>query len=295
MSGAPREAAVLLADVSDSTMLYETAGDATAHAAIEKCISLMREKTTKAKGEVIRTVGDEVLSAFPSADAAASAAMEMQLAVEGLPRVGTMRLGIRVGFCHGAMVERDGDVFGEAVSLAAQLSRVALKGQIITDGGTVARMSPLLRSLTRPISPVPVRGSAQEIQACELTWRVSADTTTAGLHKSVYKLNDTILRLVLNGSERIVSPVQPAVALGRDPQADLVIREPTASRAHGKIERRLGKFILTDHSANGTFVTVENDREIVLRREEFTLRSHGWIAFGQSRATASEVLEFYCE
>ena len=73
---------------------------------------------------------------------------------------------------------------------------------------------------------------------------------------------------------------------------DIII---TASRAHGKIERRLDKFILTDHSANGTFVTIEGDKEIVLRREEFTLRGHGWIAFGQSRSGATDVIEFFCE
>ena len=68
-----------------------------------------------------------------------------------------------------------------------------------------------------------------------------------------------------------------------------------ASRSHCKIERRLDKLILTDHSANGTFITVEGDKEIVLRREEFTLRGHGWIAFGQTRATATDVVEFFCE
>jgi adenylate cyclase len=68
-----------------------------------------------------------------------------------------------------------------------------------------------------------------------------------------------------------------------------------ASRAHSKIERRLDKFVLTDHSANGTFVTIEGDKEIILRREEFTLRGHGWIAFGQARSGATDVVEFFCE
>jgi len=94
-------------------------------------------------------------------------------------------------------------------------------------------------------------------------------------------------------AQRVVE--QTAVALGRDASADLVIKERMASRAHGKIERRLDKFILTDHSANGTFITIEGDKEIVLRREEFTLRGHGWIAFGQSRAAATDVVEFFCE
>ena len=57
----------------------------------------------------------------------------------------------------------------------------------------------------------------------------------------------------------------------------------------------LDKFVLTDHSANGTFVMVDGDKEIVLRREEFTLRGKGWIAFGQSKTTATDILEYFCE
>jgi class 3 adenylate cyclase len=60
-------------------------------------------------------------------------------------------------------------------------------------------------------------------------------------------------------------------------------------------ERRQDKFVLKDHSSNGTFVTAEGDIEILLQREEFTLRKHGWIAFGQSRAGTSEVVEYFCE
>jgi len=93
----------------------------------------------------------------------------------------------------------------------------------------------------------------------------------------------------------VLSAERPSLAMGRDQSADLVVKERMASRAHGKIERRLDKFILTDHSANGTFVTIEGDKEIVLRREEFTLRGHGWIAFGQSRTGATDVVEFFCE
>jgi adenylate cyclase len=113
--------------------------------------------------------------------------------------------------------------------------------------------------------------------------------------RSVYKPKKTTLRLMLQGKEHLLTDERTAVTMGRDQSADLVIADRMASRSHGKIERRLDKFILTDHSANGTFVTIEGDKEIVLRREEFTLRGHGWIAFGQSRAGASDVVEFFCE
>ena len=289
------EASVLFADVSGSTKLYETAGDATAHAAIEKCVNLMREKTIAAKGRVIKTIGDEVMSAFPTADNAADAAIEMQSAILELPPVGNTQIGIRIGFNHGPVVERDGDVFGDAVNLAARLAGVATKGQIITARDTVMLMSPMLKAATRAITTIQVKGKAQEIQVYELIWQQSEDMTTLASQKSVYKPKNAKLRLIVQGAEVILSSERPGVALGRDATADLVIKERMASRAHGKIERRLDKFILTDHSANGTFITVEGDKEIVLRREEFTLRGHGWIAFGQTRATATDVVEYFCE
>jgi adenylate cyclase len=289
------EVSVLFADVSGSTKLYETAGDAVAHAAIEKCVNIMRDKTLNAKGRVIKTIGDEVMSAFPSADQAADAAIEMQSAIAELPPVGNTQIGIRVGFNHGPVVERDGDVFGDAVNLAARLAGVATKGQIITARDTVMLMSPMLKAATRAITTIQVKGKAQEIQVYELIWQQSEDMTTLASQKSVYKPKNAKLRLAVQGSELFLSAERPALALGRDAAADLVIKDRMASRAHGKIERRLDKFILTDHSANGTFVTIEGDKEIVLRREEFTLRGHGWIAFGQSRSTATDVIEFFCE
>ena len=289
------ELSVLFADVSGSTKLYETAGDAVAHAAIEKCVSIMRDKTVNAKGRVIKTIGDEVMSAFATADQAADAAIEMQSAITEMPPVGNTQIGIRVGFNHGPVVERDGDVFGDAVNLAARLAGVATKGQIITARDTVMLMSPMLKAATRAITTIQVKGKAQEIQVYELIWQQSEDMTTLASQKSAYKPKNAKLRLLVQGSEMVLSTERPAVALGRDASADLVIKERMASRAHGKIERRLDKFILTDHSANGTFVTIEGDKEIVLRREEFTLRGHGWIAFGQSRATASDIVEFFCE
>src|SRR5205085_10235178 len=104
------EASVLFADVSGSTKLYETAGDAIAHAAIEKCVNLMREKTLNAKGRVVKTIGDEVMSAFLTADAAADAAIEMQSAISELPPVRGTQIGILIGFNPVPVVERDGDV-----------------------------------------------------------------------------------------------------------------------------------------------------------------------------------------
>ncbi len=82
--------------------------------------------------------------------------------------------------------------------------------------------------------------------------------------------------------------------MGRDLEADFVIRGRSASRAHAMIERRREHFVLADHSANGCFVTFEGRPEMRVHHEELTLVGHGWIAFGQPSAEAAQVAEFRC-
>ena len=222
------EAAVLFADVSGSTKLYESAGNTVAHAAVESCVNLMKQKTQASKGRVIKTIGDEVMSAFTSADDAADAAIEMQLAISELPPVGTTTLGIRIGFNFGPVVNRDGDVFGDAVNLAARLAAVATKGQIITARDTVMMMSPMLKASTRAITTIQVKGKAQEIQVYELMWQQNEDMTTLASHKSVFKPRNTTLRLKIQDTELVLS-VGPTVPR-HGPRS---IRRPGGEGAHG--------------------------------------------------------------
>jgi adenylate cyclase len=65
-----------------------------------------------------------------------------------------------------------------------------------------------------------------------------------------------------------------------------------ASRAHCEIELRADKFVISDRSANGTYISEDGQNEVVLRREEMVLRGHGYIVLGQSRAGATEVVEY---
>src|SRR3989442_6544028 len=83
-----RQSTVLFADVSGSTQLYQVAGDTTAHGAISGCLELMRKAVEGARGRVVKTIGDEVMALFPSADAAVAAAATMLRAVDALPAGG---------------------------------------------------------------------------------------------------------------------------------------------------------------------------------------------------------------
>ena len=144
-----RLATVLFADVSGSTKLYETAGDDAALEAISACLDAARKATESAGGRVIKTIGDEVMSVFPSPDAAANAAAEMQGRIEQLPPVAGTKLGMHIGFHHGPVLQRDDDVFGDTVNLASRLASQAKKGEIITSTDTAGLLGPVFRGMVR--------------------------------------------------------------------------------------------------------------------------------------------------
>lgn len=287
---------VLFADVSGSTKLYETVGDKAAHAAIDLCVKLFSAMTTQHGGRVVKTIGDEVMAIFPEASQAARAAVDIQLGVAQMAPVEKVRLGVRIGMHHGPVVERDGDVFGDTVNLSARLTEMAAKGQIITSLETAGRLEPIQRLDCRNLYEIAVKGKEKPVMLCEVLWTDSDDATTLVANSvTVRPAGTSGLRLVYRTRVIQLGDERPAVVMGRDVAVDLVVPDRMASRNHCVIERRQDKFFLVDHSANGTFLTVDGDREVVLRREEALLRSHGVIALGQPRATATELVEFFCE
>src|SRR6184192_1994049 len=172
-----REATVLFADVSGSTKLYETAGDATALEAISGCIAAARRATEASGGRVVKTIGDEVMGLFPGPDSAANAAAEIQARVELLPEVAGTKLGVRIGFHHGPVLQRDDDVFGDTVNLAARLVAQAKKGEIITTAETAQQLGPIFRTMVRHLYAITVKGKADEVALAELVWKRDADAT----------------------------------------------------------------------------------------------------------------------
>ena len=172
-----RETTVLFADVAGSTKLYETVGDATAHEAIARCLEKLRAAVEQSGGRVVKTIGDEVMALFPNPGAATMAAARMQTAMEELPAVGATKLGLRVGFNAGPVIQRDNDVFGDTVNLASRLVDQAGKGQIITSTETAAQLGPMFRSWLRQLYSIQVKGKSGEVALTEIVWKVDLDTT----------------------------------------------------------------------------------------------------------------------
>lgn len=292
------EMAVMFADISGSTRLYERLGDTRAFAAINNCLDILRRLTEVHRGRVVKTIGDEIMAVFPDAALAAQTACEMQLEVSALPPLDGVQMAIRIGFHFGTVIEskEDGDVFGDTVNTAARMAGIAHAGHIITSDATVKQLPAIMRSSIRALEALTVKGKTEDIRVCEVLWQESSEMTMMVNRTFTPQQADAVVRLVHSGQEFIVNADRPSLTLGRDEQADIVIEDRRASRMHGRIERRRDKFVFVDQSANGSYLTFRGEDEIELRREEVVLRGSGSISLGHPyQKDPSEVVEFFCE
>ena len=88
-------------------------------------------------GQLIKTIGDEVLFVAPTALDAARIALEL---VER-PKSDEKFPKVRAGVAYGDVVNRLGDVYGPTVNIAARLTSVARPGRVLADRGMQAAIT----------------------------------------------------------------------------------------------------------------------------------------------------------
>jgi class 3 adenylate cyclase len=279
------EVAILFADVVGSTQLYEQLGDDKARGMVGRCIEIMREATESNGGTVIKTIGDEVMATFGTADEAMGAAKAMQERITAAPELAhdNGHVAIRVGCHFGAVVQEQRDIFGSAVHTANRMTSQAKARQIITTLATVDRLSPEWRSIARQIDVATVRGKAEEVILFEILWQPEEATSmlpTVPWSRDKSR-KQRRLSLRANGKEVIVGEGRKSVTLGRAEDNDVVIKGNLISRVHARVESSRDRFTLIDESTNGTFVQTSTGDEIFVRRDSTVLTGEGTIGLGR--------------
>jgi adenylate cyclase len=86
----------------------------------------------KAGGRIFNTAGDAVLAEFPSAVEAVRCAIDIQesLRTRNMAYPASRHMSFRIGITIGDVVERDGDLLGDGVNIAARLEGLAEVGGI---------------------------------------------------------------------------------------------------------------------------------------------------------------------
>jgi adenylate cyclase len=279
------EVAILFADVVGSTQLYEQLGDLKARQMVARCLDIMREATETNRGTVIKTMGDEVMSTFPTADDAMGAAKRMQERISGDPGLEheNGRVAIRIGCHYGPVVQEQRDIFGSAVHTANRMTSQAKAKQIITTLSTVQRLSPEWQSTARQIDIATVRGKADEVVLFEVLWQPEEATSMLPAVALGRKLGVRPKRLSLRyqGREVTIGDGRKSATLGRAEDNDVVVKGNLISRVHARIEMSRDKFTLVDESTNGTFVQTNAGEEIFVRRDSTQLTGEGVIGLGR--------------
>ena len=160
----------MFADIAGSTRLYDTLGDVAAEGIIDDCLKLLKSVTKKHNGTVIKTIGDEIMSSFSNANDAASAALEMQTTLEN----SELDVSIRVGLQYGSAIERDGDIYGDAVNVAARMAGVAKGKQIITTEYLVCELNEKLSEHARLFDTAKVKGKDEALKIYQINWEEEA-------------------------------------------------------------------------------------------------------------------------
>ncbi len=290
--------AIMFADISGSTQLYENLGDVTARHTVSECLGVMTKVIKRYNGVVIKTIGDEIMCTFPTAEDAATAACEMNEELEDDitgQAPGTDSLSIRVGMHFGPAILEGGDVFGDAVNVAARMASLAKANQIITTQHTVEQLSPVLRASTRFIDRAPVKGKKEAIDIFEVIWQ-QEDVTRMSTGVIPQNQNTSVLRLAYKGTEVVLNDKQTTVVMGRSVSCYMAVDEKLASRQHVKLECRRGKFFITDQSTNGTYLLPEGGSESFLRREEVPISGRGKLSLGRSFSeNPADVVQYVIE
>ena len=281
--------AIMFTDVCDAERVYQELGDAEARKLGARCLKLIAEAARRNGGRLIKTIGDGAMITYRTVEDAYRAATIIQLAMRDAV------LKVRIGMHFGQVIETGDDVFGDTVNVAARVLARSGPDEILMTRECVDTLRPEQRATVRLLDTTSVKGRPEWVQIYRVlgdrenvtTVVAPSETPADAPQVLVLTYQDVTMRLETNGAP---------VLLGRDATCGLVIGSAWASRRHATIDVQRGRFVLTDHSSNGTFVADEGGNEQYLKREAHHLAAHGVISVGIGAVgNPRDIIHYRCE
>ena len=158
---------MLFVDLAGFSRLTETHGDAAA----VRSGTLLREVTERAArlhgGKVVKLLGDGAMLVFRAAQDAVSAGSFLLTSVgwnEELPPP-------HIGAHSGTVIERDGDLFGGTVNIAARLSSAAGPGEFVASAEIVSALEGHPEATLNPMGDLVLKNISRRISAFRIVPR----------------------------------------------------------------------------------------------------------------------------
>ena len=293
---------VLFVDLAGSTALFEAWGDLRATREITQLTQQMGDVVQAHGGRVVKKLGDGLLVLFAQAASAVAAAgaLQCQHLQGSAPWPRQQGVGLRVGVASGNLVQVDGDIYGDAVNVAARLCERADIGEIwITDTTAVdAGAVPDIRF--RALGDFDLRGKSEPMPIYLAEWHAEqapdALTLQAGFSAMapLDARGDGCIQLSWLGHSYRFAPSDMPLHVGRSADADICVDDAGVSRLHVRLDWRSGGCLLTDVSSYGTWLRFDGSgaTERRLHRESCWLHGTGQMALGMPWAEQAPILGF---
>jgi hypothetical protein len=232
----------------------------------------------KQGGNIVKTIGDEIMCYFDSLIEATEAAKEMNKFVH---EVG---VELRTGVSFGQVIHRDNDLFGDVVNSAAFLTKTARANEILIDETSLDLENAAIVHQIELIAEMTIKGRHKACKIFRLNWETqSANTQSATLVNgpATNSSGRKTINILYQGKSISLTPSNPILVVGRDKSSvNLKISHAKISRRHCTLSVKQGKFILEDHSTNGTYVHQEGLETTFVHRESFALLESGTLKLG---------------
>ena len=143
----------------------------------------------KASGRIFNTAGDAVLAEFPSAVDAVRCAIDIQesLRTRNMAYPPSRQMSFRIGITIGDVVERDGDLLGDGVNIAARLEGLAEVGGICVSRAVHEQVANKLSVQFADIGAQEVKNIPTPVHAYMVAMRREDGTYTTPQVKKVAK------------------------------------------------------------------------------------------------------------
>lgn len=132
--------ALLFTDLTDSTALYHTVGDAKAFKVVQEHFDVLSAIIAEHRGAIVKTIGDAVMAAFVEERDALNASFAMHRAFPAFRAGNTdaartfLKIGVYAGPCYVVTANGILDYFGQTVNIAARLQGASGPGEVVLDG-----------------------------------------------------------------------------------------------------------------------------------------------------------------
>jgi class 3 adenylate cyclase len=166
--------AIAFVDLAGYTSMTDRAGDEMAVRSAARLQELSDAIARRHGGRVVKLLGDGAMLRMPDMAHALPAVLELVEAIGGadLPPA-------HAGIEAGRVVDRDGDVYGRTVNLAARIADRATAGDVLLGPGAAAAWHAAEGIELRPLPPVELKG----IEAPVPLWRAERVVGTPALSR----------------------------------------------------------------------------------------------------------------